>query len=281
MTIDLVKKFSSKVDEKFTQQSKTSILTNNDYDWTGANSIKVYTVTTSAMNDYDRAGLKADTQVSRYGEIKGLDATTKEYQITKDRSFTFAIDKLDTDETGQVLQGASALERQQREVIIPEIDNYVYSVMTTQAGTIKDGIALSKDNIYEEILKANELLDDNLVPESERVLTVTPNVYVMLKQSGFIKDNSISQEMLIKGVVAEIDGVQVVKVAKNRLPQEFGFMLSHRVATVAPTKLAEYKIHENPPFISGDLVEGRIVYDCFVLENKKNAIYYQKMTPSA
>ena len=43
-------------------------------------------------------------------------------------------------------------------------------------------------------------------------------------------------------------------------------------------KLESYRTHENPPGISGDLVEGRIVYDAFVLENKASAIYYQKAT---
>lgn len=51
-------------------------------------------------------------------------------------------------------------------------------------------------------------------------------------------------------------------------------MITHPVATVAPTKLEEYKIHQDPPGISGELVEGRIVYDAFVLDNKKMAIYY-------
>ena len=52
-------------------------------------------------------------------------------------------------------------------------------------------------------------------------------------------------------------------------------------ASVAPTKLTDYFIHHNPPFINGDLVEGRIVYDAFVLENKAKAIYYQATTPAA
>lgn len=49
----------------------------------------------------------------RYGQIQGLDATTEEMTLKKDRSFTFAIDKLDTDETKQQLQAASVLARQQ------------------------------------------------------------------------------------------------------------------------------------------------------------------------
>lgn len=67
----------------------------------------------------------------------------------------------------------------------------------------------------------------------------------------------------------------MIKVPANRLPKDFGFLIAHPCATVAPTKLEDYKIHEDPPGISGSLVEGRIAYDAFVLENKVNAIYYQ------
>ena len=52
-------------------------------------------------------------------------------------------------------------------------------------------------------------------------------------------------------------------------------MIAHPCATVAPTKLEQYSVHRNPPFISGSLVEGRITYDAFVLANKAKAIYYQ------
>jgi hypothetical protein len=61
----------------------------------------------------------------------------------------------------------------------------------------------------------------------------------------------------------------------NRVPSDFGFMMVHPSATVAPTKLKDYKVHIDPPGISGSLVEGRINYDAFVLDNKKKAIYYQ------
>ena len=60
-----------------------------------------------------------------------------------------------------------------------------------------------------------------------------------------------------------------------RLPEAFGFLGAHPCATVAPTKLESYNVHTNPPGISGSLVEGRIVYDAFILENKAKALYYQ------
>lgn len=87
--------------------------------------------------------------------------------------------------------------------------------------------------------------------------------------------------MRLKGVIGDLDGLNVIKIPAARLPKKFGFMIVHPCATVAPTKLEEYKIHENPPGISGNLVEGRIVYDAFVLDNKKMAIFYEENMPAA
>lgn len=277
MAIQLATKFEPYVDEKFTAESKKSLLTNNDFDWTGAHTIKVYKVTTAEMNDYDRLGTGGSN--SRYGQIQGLDAVTEEMTLTKDRSFTFAIDKLDTDETKQQVQAASALERQQREVVIPEVDSYVYGVMCSKAGTKPSAVKLTPENIYLEIIKGNAVLDNADVPETSRVIVVTPNVYLLMKQcKDIIMETDISNEMRVKGVIATIDGCNIIKVPTSRLPENFGFMIAHPVATVAPTKLEDYKIHQDPPGISGSLVEGRICYDAFVLDNKAKAIYYQAVT---
>ena len=277
--INLVTKFTPYVDEMFTTESKKDLVTNQDFDWTGAHTIKIYKINTSAMNDYDRAGTGSGATGSRYGKVASLNATTEEMTLTKDRSFTFAIDKLDTDETAQQLAGATALARQQREVIIPEVDTYTFNTMVTKAGTKASEVQLTPANIYEEILKGSEVLDDNEVPDSERCLVVTPTTYKLLKQSAdIILNTDVTAEMRLKGVIAMIDGLQVIKVPAKRLPENFGFMLCHKVATVSPVKLEDYTIHENPVGISGALVEGRVVYDCFVLDNKAKAIYYQPVT---
>ncbi len=277
MAINLVTKFLPYVDEQFATESKKSLLTNNEFDWTGAHTIKVYKVSTGSMNDYDRKGTGSGVSGSRYGKVESLDATTEEFTLTKDRSFTFAIDKLDTDETGQQVQAASALARQQREVVIPEVDRYVYGVMCENAGIKPDAVTLTSENIYDEIIKANNALDNAEVPETGRYLVVTPDVYVLMKKSkDIVMETDISNELRVKGVIAMIDGLSVIKVPANRLPADFGFMVAHPCAAVAPTKLEDYKVHEDAPGISGSLVEGRIVYDAFVLENKQKAIYYQQ-----
>ena len=275
MAVNLTTKFTQHVDEVFTTESKKALVTNTDFDWTGAHTIRVHKVNTVPMNDYDRAGIGENN--SRYGALADVGNTLEDFTLKNDRSFTFVIDKLDKDETGGVLSGASALARQQREVIIPEVDAYTYGVMAEGAGTKPAAIELTAENIYDEIIKATETLDDAEVPDTGRVLTVVPAVYRLMKKNPDIMlDCDISAEQKRRGVIAMIDGMEVVKVPAKRMPKNMGFMVAHPVATVAPTKLDDYKVHQDPPGISGELVEGRIVYDAFVLDNKKMAIYYQE-----
>lgn len=164
-------------------------------------------------------------------------------------------------------------------MVIPEIDTYTFSVMVEGAGHKPAAVALTPENIYDEIVKASAALDDELVPETGRVLTVTPAVYLLIKKCKDITmETEIGNDMRLRGVIANIDGAVTLKIAAARLPENFGFMLAHPCATVAPTKLEDYNTHVNPPGINGTLVEGRIVYDAFVLKNKAKAIYYQAVT---
>lgn len=276
MAIDLVTKFLPYVDEVFKTESKISLITNQDFSFEGAHVVKVYKISTAPMNDYRRAPNDNELLESRYGTPKGLEATTQSFMLTKDRSFTFAIDKLDTEETAQQLSAATALARQLRDVVVPEVDSYTYNTMCAYAGTKPAAATLTVENIYDEILKASQVLDDAEIPETQRVLTVSPAVYALMKKCKDITmETEVGNDMRLKGVISNLDGNTVIKIPAVRLPKDFGFLLSHPSATVAPTKLADYKIHQDPPGISGALVEGRIVYDAFVLENKAKAIYYQ------
>ena len=150
MSIELVTKFLPYVDEVFRNESKKYLLTNQDFDWSGAHTVKIYKISTGTMNDYGRTG-PTESNWSRYGAVESLDATTEEMTLRKDRSFTFAIDKLDDDETAQQLAAATALARQIREIVIPEVDTYIYSEMCTNAGTTPDAVELTVDNIYTNI----------------------------------------------------------------------------------------------------------------------------------
>ena len=133
MAIQLAEKYLPYVDEIFAKESKKSLLTNNDFNFTGAGTVKIYKISTAEMNDYGRNGAESGNW-SRYGAVESLDATTEVMTLKYDRSFTFAIDKLDTDETGGTLAGASALARQTRQVVVPEVDAHVYLTYCADKG---------------------------------------------------------------------------------------------------------------------------------------------------
>lgn len=282
MSVELTTKYAPQTDELFKAESKISLLTNTDFDWTGAHAIKLYKISTAPMNDYSRnrstAPEDSGESLSRYGKLLDLSATTEELLLKHDRSFIFNVDRLDQDETQGQLEAGTALARELREVVVPEVDTNVYTVMTAGAGHKPTAAALTKDNIYKAILAASQALDDAEVPETERVLVVTPASYALLKQAVEFDHTEIGAEMRARGVVAMIDGASVVKVPTIRLPSKFGFMLAHPSATVAPVKLEDFGIHNDTPLSSGSIVTGRVCYDAFVLENKKTAIYYQATT---
>ena len=269
MAIDLITKYASAVDERFATESKAERCVNQDYDFVGAKTVKVYNVSTAPMNDYTRSGL------SRYGTPAELDAPTQELTMSQDRSFTFTIDKMNEEETGGVLNAGKALARQLREVVVPEVDAYRFNAMCTGAGTKATPAALTAENIFAAITDGTEALDNAEVSEVGRVIIVPPATYKLMKQSSdIILDTELSDEQRKRGVIAMIDSNEVIKVPAKRLPTNAGFLIAHPVATTAPVKLAEYKVHVDVPGISGSLVEGRVYYDAFVLENKKNALYY-------
>lgn len=278
MSIALTTKFAPYTDELFEVESKKEIVTNNDFDWTGAHTVKIYKVTTASMNNYDRNGANAATQWSRYGAVSDLSATTEELTLSKDRSFTFAIDKLDSDETAMQVEAASALARQLRLVVVPEVDSYTFGRMASGAGTTAAALGDSElDNkVYDSIIAGAEILDDHSVPVEDRSLIVCPRVYRAIKKSPDVfNESALALEQRESGVVEKLDGMEIIRVPASHLPDGFGFMIAHKSATVAPTKLEDYTVHDNPPGISGSLVEGRICYDAFVLDNKKYGIYYQ------
>ena len=86
---NLASKYSSKVDERFTRESLVMSALNNDYEFTGVDTVKVYSIPVVPMRDYTRNG------VNRYGTPDDLQRNVQTMQVKRDRSFTFVIDRGD------------------------------------------------------------------------------------------------------------------------------------------------------------------------------------------
>ena len=267
MAINYAVKYASKIDERFASEALTDGAVNKDYDFVGVKTVNVYSIPTAAMNDYTRTG------DNRYGTPEELQNTVQEMTVSQDRSFTFSIDRGNFDDTQMTSAAGSALQRQIREVIIPEIDAYRLKKMLSSVEAVTETI--TADNAYEAFLEGTAALIDSRVPVSDCVAFISSSFYKNIKSDpAFIKNGDLSQKMLIKGQVGMVDGVPLVVVPVDVLPSPtMNFMIAYKNATVAPVKLSEYKIHDNPPGINGWLVEGRVYYDAFVLDNKAEGIY--------
>ncbi len=266
--VNYAEKYSPQVDERFNLGSLTGGAVNSNYDFIGVETVKVYSIPTVGMNDYKTNGS------NRYGQPDELGNEVQEMTLSRDRSFTFTIDRKSYDDTQMTMEAGKALARQIAEVVIPEVD--IYRIHKMVASAKKKNIvtgATTKTNAYENFLSVQELLDDNKIPTAGRICLCRPSFYKNIKlDEAFTKKGDMATEIAINGVVGEVDGVPIVKAPSSYFPANVDFIITNPIATVAPMKLVEYKIHQDVPGISGWLVEGRIRYDAFCLSQKLDAI---------
>lgn len=271
MAVNFAEKYASKVDERFAQASLTDAIVNKDYDFVGVNAVNVYSIPTVALGDYTMSG------DNRYGTPSELQDAVQTMTMTQDKAFTFTLDKRNQEDSNGAKQAGAALRREIDEVIIPTIDKYRLAALAAAAGNTTTPAAVTADNAYSVFLDAQNLLMDDLVPMAGRVAFVSPAFYKAIKlDASFIKASDMGQEMLVTGSVGSVDGVNVIPVPGSYLPSGVELIIVHKSAMVSPVKLAEYKTHIDPPGINGTLVEGRLYYDAFVLDSKKNGVAVHK-----
>ena len=243
----------------------------NDYEFTGAKTVKILTPVTVPMNNYKRTG------TNRYGNPTEMQDLIQEMTLTQDRSFALTIDKGNDADQGYAKNAGKMLMLQIAERAVPEFDKYVLGKLAEKAGFITGNTeTMTKSNICERISTASALLDDMEVPAYDRMLFVSTNGYKMLKHSDeFMAVQELGKEALAKGIVGSYDNMEVIKVPASRWPENVNYMIVHKNAATAPVKLSETKLHKDPPGISGHLLEGREYYDCFVFGARAWGVYVE------
>ena len=268
MAVNYATKYSPLVDEKFSRESVTMAAVNNNYDFIGAQSVRVYSIPTVDLKDYTANG------DNRFGTPTELDTSTQELKMSQDKAFTFTVDRKTEMDTPLEQVAGQALAREIREVVIPAVDKYRLAKMVTEAANEVVG-TVSKGNAYELFLDVNTELTDKSVPMIGRVAYVTAKFYKFIKlDDAFTKRGDMATEIAITGAVGEVDGIPIIVVPGPYLPGNVDLLITHPMACPSPVKLEMYRILEDQRGIDGKVVEGRIYYDCFVLSNKKNAIGY-------
>jgi len=274
MAVNYAAKYDSKIQERFKLKSLTEAAVNRDYDWSGVDTVNVYTVPTSPLNDYTISGM------SRYGTPLEQSTSIQTMKVMKDRSYAITIDKKTVQDTPLATIAGKTLAIQTDEVIIPEIDVYRLALMSATAITnlATATVAITASNAYSSFLTAQEWFGNKKIPLLGKICFCTYAYYSFLKKdTSFILASDIAMEKRINGQMGECDGVKIVPVPSTYMPLNVAFIIVHPSATCAVKKLEDYKTHDNPPGINGALLEGRIRYDAFVLDTKKDALYAHKI----
>lgn len=274
MAVNLAKKYQKAIDQVYTVGSLTKVGFAGRYDFIGSQTAVIYTLTSQALADYTRTGS------DRYGTPAELQDTIQELTISKDRSFSITVDKGNYIQGNLVKTTGKVIKIQMEEQFLPEQDTYNLTVLAAAAATALKVVtaAITASNAYEKFLDGQVSLNNDKVPMKGRVCFIGSTMYKFIRlDSSFILPSEMNAKKLANGQVGEIDGVKMILVPDSYFPANTAFILTHPKGNVAPMQLEEINTHDNPPGISGALIEGRFIYDAFVTAQKVNACYQHKI----
>lgn len=267
-SVNLATKFSTKVAERFSMGSLTDAYAGKDYDFSGVKSIKIYSVDVVDLTDYTRSG------GDRFGSLVELGDTVQEMTMTKDRAFTFTIDKGNAVQQYNIKAATKSLKREIDEKVTPEIDIYRMKKWADGKGLTKVDASLTKSNVLEAIMTGSMEMNNAMVPKKNRALFIKESIYLQCKLADQIVGvDSLGEKAITNGAVGMIDQMKVVPVPDSYFPENTNFIIKYKGCTVDPVQLKTYRILTEQRGVDGDVVEGRIIYDSFVLTARNKGIF--------
>lgn len=283
MAINHAERFERQIQQQFARELTSSALdTNRQYSFIDAKTIKVPTITLTGYKDHARDGSKNRGTVNN---------TYQTMTLTHDRDIEFFVDEMDVDETNQVLSAANITAVFNQEHAIPELDAYRYSKLYSEyvdLGGTPNTTVLTEHNILSVFDEMMEEMDEASVPQSGRVLYVTPKIYTMIKNA-----EQIQRVLDVTGGAANVnrnvrslDEVSIVTVPSDRMKTLYDFsegfvpgngakqirmILVHPSSVLAPVKVADVYLWnkgETPDSAFGYLYQNRMYTDLFIINAK-------------
>lgn len=268
MAVNLAVKYASQLDQLWTHASYTDSWINKKYDFDGAKTVNVYTVTTVAPSDYNRSSTG-----DRFGGNNELQDVVTAYTIKNDKSFKLAIDRGNYEQGMRAKKAGEVMRAEMNEQIIPMIDKNRLAVAAAGAAAVNQLVTATTD-AYEDTLDLGVFLDEDKAPLEGRVLFVSPAFYkgIKLAITKEIEASEYNGKLLGKGFVGTLDGVPVVKVPTSYFPAGVLAILVHRDTLLGVRQITETRIKTDSEFVSGSILLGRFVFDSFVLHGKEKGV---------
>lgn len=281
-TIALFKKYIALLDEVYKHASKTSVLDgDNSLVQAGANTneIIVPKLTMDGLADYSRND----------GYVKGdVDLTMETVKFNYDRGRKFSVDAMDNEETAGVAFGKLSSEFI-RTRVVPEMDAFRFASYAAEDGISSSNGELADGNaVLAALVAAQSKMDEDEVPEENRILFITPTLYNMVHAvdttksrevlASFSKIEKVPQSRFYTAIALKdgsASGEEAGGFAKADGAKDINFMVIHKPAVLQYPKHTVNKVisPEANQESDGYLFFYRAYGLADVYENKRAGIY--------
>lgn len=270
-TIHFSEKYKQALMQGFDKRSETDSLFTHELDleFSGVRTVHVTSLKTEPLQDYDRN--KSVDSGSRFGTTKEVGDEVQTFTMSKDRSLSLSIDKGNNAEQFNMKKAGAVMKAHRDEQIVPEIDTYRLNKWAKDAGIhYQLEAAPTKDNIVSQIIDLHNLMLDAGVPDKITLVISRKYLPALKLSTEWTALDSLGGKTLPKGSIGEFDGMPVKPMTSKKMPANVPFMLLYKGSIISPQKIHTFKGHVDPPGLSGDLLEFRVMYDAFVLAKKCN-----------
>lgn len=215
-TLEYAKIFQSQLDRQIVEGATSGWMEDNtgQVKYSGGNEVKIPTISTQGLGDYDRDN----------GFVRGAVTLSYEtYKMTQDRGRTFSLDAMDVDESNFIANAGNVMGVFQSEHVIPEIDSYRYSkifALAKAGGRVTEGYTAAKATIVEKLKADIQGIRNTVSLNADLVIIMSPITAGILSDAlensrridiGNFKQGEI--DLTIK----KFDGLPIIEVPSARL----------------------------------------------------------------
>lgn len=262
MSINLATKYSDKIAQKHTHESFLAGKAKAPYDFIGVKSIRIYTLLSQPLNDYDRANTS-----NRYGALAELQDSYQEISLTQDKSFRIAIDKGNNNEQMMVKESGRVMKMQMREQVVPTGDKRALYQWAWGAGKcVEYSAAASKSNIIGTLLDIEKQFADSFTPLEGRYVAVKNEHMKFIRLSDeFQYVDGVREKFILKGVVGKVGTLNIIAMPADWFPTNVEHVAFQSRAVGFPFKIRDARIITDSEAVNGAVLLGRFNFDAFVV----------------
>jgi len=274
MSVNLATRYASKIEERFINESLVFGKGKAPYEFDGVRTVKSLSPTTVPLNDYN----SEKTDGPRFGALVEMQDDENIYTIMKDRSFNIAIDRGNNESQLYVKSAGRMMKLEVDEQVLPELDKYALEKYVTTTGvTSRVDASVTKANIVELYAAGIAALVNAKVSANGLISWIgATNFSKLVSAPEFLNLEKLGTKAVGKGLVGECQGVAIIRVPDSYMPENVSFVIAHENVLMPVKKINTLRIKDDHDDVDGAVLQGRIMYDAFVLKQKVKGVYVSR-----